>query len=140
MLPLAGSLWFACSSLPVPYLIPWVLSEIILAAVSPPRVGASWWTNRSIIKVVLGIRKTWIKGGLMGLLGRTKDDKREGESENFFRLKCIPRGNLYQLFQCLWVLQFLPFQRNTSPSLECGQQALQWLRLAELLITCVTVW
>ena len=57
----------------------------------------------------------------------------------FFFLRCIHWGNLYQLFQCPWVLKFLPFQRNPSPFLECDHQALQWLLPAGPLITCVPV-
>lgn len=75
----------------------------------------------------------------MDFHGRTKDEKRKGKLENFFVFKYIHQGNLYQLFQCQWVLNLLLLQRNTSLSLECDQQGLQLLLLAELLITCVNV-
>ena len=96
-----------------------VFSEIILVSAFPHRTDVSWWSHPHLIKVLSELSKSWIRGVLMNSHGRTKDEKKE----ELFILKYIQGGNLHQLFQCLWVLKFLPFQRNPSLSIECDQQA-----------------
>ena len=98
-----------------------------------PMDRGAWWATESYLTEGLSMHA-------VDFMAEQKIRKRRKSRRTFnFFLQCIHWRNLYQLFHCLWVLKFLPFQRNPSPFLECDHQALQWLLLAEPLITCVHV-